>query len=55
LSLKFSVVDDILEVYSLPRIHECINGQKSLRAVIDINVTQKDMGADGVKPNNVFI
>src|SRR6266480_753535 len=28
--LKFSVTDDISEVYGLPEIHECINGQKSL-------------------------
>ena len=30
-ALKFSVADDISEVYGLPGIHECINGQKSLR------------------------
>ncbi|CAI2195416.1 9665_t:CDS:1, partial [Funneliformis geosporum] len=29
---KFSVADDISEVYGLPGIHECINGQKPLRA-----------------------
>ncbi|CAG8674046.1 472_t:CDS:1, partial [Paraglomus occultum] len=28
---KFSVVDDISEVYGLPGIHECINGQNPLR------------------------
>ena len=36
---KFSVADDISEVYGLLRIHECINGQKPLRAVIDIDRT----------------
>ncbi len=34
---KFSVADDISEIYGLPGIYECINGQKPLRAVIDIN------------------
>ncbi|CAB4445689.1 unnamed protein product [Rhizophagus irregularis] len=34
---KFSIADDISEVYDLPGIHECINGQKPLRAVIDID------------------
>src|SRR5688500_5598284 len=43
-ALKFSVADDISEVYGLPGIHECINGQKSLRAVIDIDRT----------PNNIY-
>jgi hypothetical protein len=36
---KFSVADDISEVYGLPGIHECINGQNPLRAVIDIDAT----------------
>ncbi|RGB24047.1 hypothetical protein C1646_773621 [Rhizophagus diaphanus] len=52
---KFSVADDISEVYGLPGIHECINGQKLLRAVIDIDATQEDMEANGVKPDSVFI
>src|SRR4051795_928534 len=52
---KFSVADDISEVYGLPGIHECINGQKPLRAVIDIDITQEDMEANGVKPGSVFI
>ena len=52
---KFSVADDISEVYGLPGIHECINGQKPLRAVIDIDATQEDMEANGVKPGSVFI
>jgi hypothetical protein len=52
---KFSVANDISEVYGLPRIHECINGQKPLRAVIDIDTTQKDMEANGVKAQEVFI
>ncbi|GBB90263.1 hypothetical protein RclHR1_17160003 [Rhizophagus clarus] len=52
---KFSVADDILEVYGLPGIHECINGQKPLRAVININTTQEDMEVNGVKSDSVFI
>src|SRR2546429_620753 len=52
---KFSVADDISEVYGLPGIHECINGQKSLRAVIDIDAPQKDMEITGVKAQEVFI
>src|SRR5687767_6154539 len=52
---KFSVADNISEVYGLPRIHECINGQKPLRAVIDIDATQEDMEANGVKAQKVFI
>ncbi|CAI2183357.1 8899_t:CDS:2 [Funneliformis geosporum] len=30
---KFSVADDISEVYDLPGIYECINGQKPLKAL----------------------
>src|ERR1051325_4681008 len=52
---KFSVADDISEVYGLPGIHECINGQKPLRAVIDIDASQKDMETTGVKAQEVFI
>ncbi len=52
---KFSVVDNISEVYGLPRIHECINDQKSLRAIININAIQENMRADGVKPGSIFI
>ncbi|RGB24711.1 hypothetical protein C1646_772704 [Rhizophagus diaphanus] len=37
------------------KIHECINGQKPLRAVINIDTTQEDMRTDGVKPGSVFI
>ena len=51
---KFSVADDISEVYGLPGIHECINGQKPLRAVIDIDASQDDMEATGVKAQEVF-
>ncbi len=54
-ALKFSVVDDISEVYGLPGIHECINGQKPLRAVIDIDALQEDMEANGIKAQEVFI
>ncbi|CAI2188176.1 17175_t:CDS:2, partial [Funneliformis geosporum] len=52
---KFSIADDISEVYSLPRIHECINGQKPLKAVIDIDISQEDMKTSGVKAQEVFI
>ncbi|GBB94832.1 hypothetical protein RclHR1_02420019 [Rhizophagus clarus] len=52
---KFSVADDISEVYGLPGIHECINGQKPLRAVIDIDASQKDMETADVKGQEVFI
>ena len=51
---KFSVADNISEVYGLPGIHECINGQKPLRAVIDIDASQKDMETTGVKAQEVF-
>ncbi|CAB4400464.1 unnamed protein product [Rhizophagus irregularis] len=51
---KFSVADDISEVYGLPGIHECINGQKPLRAVIDIDASQEDMETTGVKAQEVF-
>ncbi len=52
---KFSVADDISEVYSLSKIHECINGQNPLRTVIDINALQEDMEANGIKAQEVFI
>ncbi|CAB4478049.1 unnamed protein product [Rhizophagus irregularis] len=51
---KFSVADNISKVYGLPGIHECINGQKPLRAVIDINASRKDMETTGVKAQEVF-
>jgi len=35
--LKFSVADNISEVYGLHGIYEYINSQKPLRPVIDIN------------------
>ncbi|PKY33686.1 hypothetical protein RhiirB3_452794 [Rhizophagus irregularis] len=41
--------NNISEVYGLPGIHECINGQKPLRAVIDIDALQEDMEVTGVK------
>ncbi|GBB86024.1 hypothetical protein RclHR1_12470005 [Rhizophagus clarus] len=46
---KFSVADNISEVYGLPGIHECINGQKPLRAVIDIDASKEDMETASVK------
>ncbi|CAI2199809.1 3153_t:CDS:1, partial [Funneliformis geosporum] len=52
---KFSVADDISEVYGLPGIHECINGQKPLRVVIDIDASKGDMETAGVKGQEVFI
>ncbi|PKK41087.1 hypothetical protein RhiirC2_805047, partial [Rhizophagus irregularis] len=52
---KFSVADDISEVYGLPGIHECINSQKPLRAVIDIDASKKDMEIADVKGQEVFI
>ena len=51
---KFSVADDISEVYGLPGIHECINGQNPLRAVIDIDALQEDMEANEIKAQEVF-
>ncbi|CAI2193596.1 6106_t:CDS:1, partial [Funneliformis geosporum] len=51
---KFSVADDISEVYGLPGIHECINGQKPLRVMIDIDVSQEDMETTDVKTQEVF-
>ncbi|RGB23039.1 hypothetical protein C1646_775099 [Rhizophagus diaphanus] len=51
---KFSVANNISEVYGLPGIYECINGQKPLRAVIDIDASQKDMETTGVKAQEVF-
>ncbi|CAI2185961.1 7474_t:CDS:2 [Funneliformis geosporum] len=51
---KFSVADDVSEVYGLPGIHECINGQKPLRAVIDIDATYDDMKANGVNWENIL-
>ncbi|CAB4389189.1 unnamed protein product [Rhizophagus irregularis] len=49
---KFSVADDISEVYGLPGIHECINGQKPLRAVIYINASKEDMETASIKGRN---
>src|SRR5581483_441959 len=51
---KFSVANDISEVYGLPGIYECINGQKPLRAMIDIDASQEDIEATGVKAQEVF-
>jgi len=39
----------------LPEIYEYINGQKPLRAVIDINTLQEDMKANKIKAQEVFI
>ncbi|RIB17565.1 hypothetical protein C2G38_2186998 [Gigaspora rosea] len=51
---KFSIVDDISEVYGLPGIHECINGQNPLRPVIDIDASKEKMEAENVNTKNVF-
>ncbi|CAI2196150.1 13789_t:CDS:2, partial [Funneliformis geosporum] len=51
---KFSVADEISEVYGLPGIHECINGQKPLRAVIDIDATHDDMKANDVNWEDIL-
>ncbi|CAB4392014.1 unnamed protein product [Rhizophagus irregularis] len=52
---KFFVADDISEVYGLPGIHECINGQKPLRAVIDIDASKEDMETNEVKADGLVI
>ncbi len=52
---KFSVTDDISEVYGLPEIYEYINDQKPLRAMIDIDALQENMKANGIKTQEVFI
>ncbi|CAG8576087.1 12287_t:CDS:2 [Gigaspora rosea] len=52
---KFSVIDDISEVYGVPGVHECINGQRALRPVIDIDAPLGDMEAEKVKARDVFI
>ena len=39
----------------MPGIHEYINSQKPLRAVIDIDALQEDMEANGIKAQEVFI
>ncbi|CAG8471684.1 3442_t:CDS:2 [Scutellospora calospora] len=46
---KFSVINDISEVYRVPGIHECINGQRALRPVIDIDAPLGDMEAEKKK------
>ncbi|CAI2185292.1 14769_t:CDS:2, partial [Funneliformis geosporum] len=46
---KFSVADDVSEVYSLPEIHKCVNGQKPLKAVIDIDASKEDVETASVK------
>ena len=51
---KFSVIDNISEIYGLPGIHECINGQRPLRAVIDIDASKEKMEAENVNTKNVF-
>ncbi|RIA79639.1 hypothetical protein C1645_840227 [Glomus cerebriforme] len=53
--LKFSVADDISEVFGLSEIHKCINSQKPLRAVIDIDASKEDMKTTSVKGQEVFI
>ncbi|RHZ86709.1 hypothetical protein Glove_46g20 [Diversispora epigaea] len=50
---KFSVIDDSSEVYGLPGIHECIYGQRPLRAVIDIDASREDMESEKVNARDV--
>ncbi|RHZ87770.1 hypothetical protein Glove_30g135 [Diversispora epigaea] len=52
---KFSIVDNISEVYGISGIHECINGQRPLRAVIDIDASKERMEAENVNARDVFI
>ena len=54
-TLKFSIADDISEVYGLLRIHECINGQKPLRAVIDIDATRKQIESSLVVYSSISV
>ena len=42
-------------MYGLSGIHECINGQRPLRPVIDIDASLKDMEGEKVKARDVFI
>ncbi|CAG8453169.1 14759_t:CDS:2 [Cetraspora pellucida] len=49
------IVDDISEVYGLSEIHECINGQRPLRAVINIDALQENIESEKVNAKNVFI
>ncbi|CAG8459716.1 640_t:CDS:2 [Cetraspora pellucida] len=51
---KFSVIDDISEIYGLPGIHECINRQRPLRPVIDIDAFKEKIEAENVNTKNVF-
>ncbi|RHZ76189.1 hypothetical protein Glove_202g90 [Diversispora epigaea] len=51
---KFFVVDDISEVYGLPRIHESISGELPLRAVIDIDASREYMESKKVNARGVF-
>ncbi|RIB01809.1 hypothetical protein C2G38_2229633 [Gigaspora rosea] len=51
---KFSVIDNISEIYGLPGIHECINGQRPLRAVIDIDASKEKMEAENINTKNVI-
>ncbi|CAI2193433.1 9439_t:CDS:2, partial [Funneliformis geosporum] len=46
---KFSITNDISEVYSLPRNYECINDQKPLRVIINIDALQEDIEITDVK------
>ncbi|CAG8810578.1 4371_t:CDS:1, partial [Gigaspora rosea] len=52
---KFSAVDDIFEVYGLPGIHKCINGQRPLRPVIDIDASSEKMRLEKVNTRDIFI
>ncbi|CAG8542845.1 4440_t:CDS:2, partial [Cetraspora pellucida] len=43
---KFSVIDDISEVYRVSGVNECINEQQALRPVIDIDAPLGDIKAE---------
>ncbi|CAG8481769.1 3609_t:CDS:2 [Cetraspora pellucida] len=49
---KFSIIDNISEIYGLSRIHECINRQWLLRAVIDINASKEKIEAKNINTKN---
>ncbi|RHZ54573.1 hypothetical protein Glove_426g16 [Diversispora epigaea] len=52
---KYSVIDEISEVYGLFGIHESIDGQRPLRPVIDIDASSEKMEAENVNARDVFI
>ncbi|CAG8827933.1 435_t:CDS:2, partial [Cetraspora pellucida] len=49
---KFSIIDNISEIYELPGIHECINEQQPLRAMIDIDASKEKIEAENINTKN---